>query len=109
MHWELTCIRLAAGFADVNRVVVDANQFDSDNDEAYLQSLSIPIIRRAGDFRTAGTLVAPRPLLIHNTGDAFQTDWIADVYRAVGATDRLKVETGKLSQAEIAEWLIKSK
>ena len=102
----LWCL-LAAGFADVARTVVDANQFDNDNDEAYLQNLPIPSIRRVGDFRTAGTLVAPRHLLIHNTGNTFQTDWIADVYRAVDATDRLQVETEAVSEADIAAWLVK--
>ena len=102
----LWCL-LAAGFTDVDRTVVDANRFDSDNDAAYLQTFPIPSIRRVGDFRTAGTLVAPRRLLIHNTGDTFQTDWIADVYQAVGATDRLKVETDALSEEDIAAWLVK--
>ena len=102
----LWCL-LAAGFADVAHTVVDANGFDSDNDAAYLQTLPIPGIRRVGDFRTAGTLVAPHHLLIHNTSNAFQTDWIADVYRAVNAADRLRVETETVSEADIAAWLIK--
>ena len=101
----LWCL-LAAGFADVARTVVDANQFDNDNDAAYLQNLPIPSIRRVGDFRTAGTLVAPRYLLIHNTSNTFQTDWIADVYRAVDAVDRLRVESEAVSEADIAAWLI---
>ncbi len=98
---------LAAGFADVAHTVIDANRFDSGNDTAYLHTLPIPGIRRVGDFRTAGTLVAPRHLLIHNTGNTFQTDWIADVYHAVGAADRLKVETESVSEADIAAWLAK--
>ena len=102
----LWCL-LAAGFADVARTVVDANGFDNDNDEAYLQSLPIPSIRRVGDFRTAGTLVAPRHLLIHNTSSTFQTDWIADVYQAVDAADRLRVETEAVSDEDIAAWLAK--
>ena len=101
----LWCL-LAAGFTDVDRTVVDANQFDTDNDEAYLQTLPIPSIRRVGDFRTAGALVAPRPLLIHNTNNTFQTDWIADVYRAVDAADRLRVERGTVSDSDIAAWLV---
>ena len=100
----LWCL-LASGFADVDRTVIDANQFDSDNDAGYLQNLPIPSIRRVGDFRTAGTLVAPRHLLIHNTSSTFQTDWIADVYRAVDAADRLWVEAGAVSDEDIAVWL----
>ena len=102
----LWCL-LAAGFVDVHRTVVDVNRFDSDNDAAYLQNLPIPSIRRVGDFRTAGTLVAPRHLLIHNTSSTFQTDWISDVYRAIDAADRLRVETEAVSEADIAAWLIK--
>ena len=102
----LWCL-LAAGFADVDRTVVDANRFDSDKDAAYLQTLSIPGIRRVGDFRTAGTLVVPRHLLIHNTDNTFRTDWIADVYRAVGAADRLRVETEAVSEPDIATWLVR--
>ena len=100
----LWCL-LAAGFADVDRTVMDANRFDSDNDAAYLQNLPIPSIRRVGDFRTAGTLVAPRHLLIHNTRNIFQTDWIVEVYQAVDAADRLRVESETVSDADIAAWL----
>ena len=102
----LWCL-LASGFADVTRTVVDANQFDSDNDAAYLHTLPIPSIRRVGDFRTAGTLIAPRHLLIHNTSNTFQTDWIADVYRAVDAADQLRVEMETVSASDIAAWLVK--
>ena len=102
----LWCL-LAAGFTDVEHTVVDANQFDSGNDATYLHTLPIPSIRRVGDFRTAGTLVASRHLLIHNTSNTFQTDWIADVYRAVGAADLLRVEAEAVSEADIAAWLVK--
>ena len=102
----LWCL-LAAGFADVDRTVIDASGFDTDNDEAYLQNLPIPSIRRVGDFRTAGTLVAPRHLLIHNTRSAFRTDWIAEVYGAVDAADQLRVETEAVSEEDIAAWVVK--
>lgn len=101
----LWCL-LAAGFAAIDRTVVDANQFDNNNDTVYLRSIPIPSIRRVGDFRTAATLVAPRHLLIHNTINTFQTDWIADVYQAVDAADRLRVETESVSEEDIAAWLI---
>ena len=100
----LWCL-LAAGFANVACTVIDADQFDSDSDEAYLQTLPIPVIRRAGDFRTSVTLVVPRHLMIHNTGDVFETEWITDVYNAVGASDRLRVERDMVPEAEIAAWL----
>ena len=100
--WSL----LAAGFADVKNVVADAAEFDLrdnlDGDAAFLETLPIPSIRQVGDFRTAGTLIAPRRLVIHNTGEAFDTAWIAGVYRNIGASQHLLVEQGRLSDEEIA-------
>ena len=95
--WSL----LAAGFTDVKHVVIDAAAFDNSSDDAFLATLSIPNIRQVGDFRTAGTLVAPRPLSIHNTGSAFDTTWIAEVYRNIGASQQLLIEKGQLSDEEI--------
>ena len=100
----LWCL-LAAGFANVKNVVVDAATFDLrddlDGDAAFLETLPIPNIRQVGDFRTAGTLIAPRPLTIHNTGDAFDTAWIAEVYGNIGASEHLLVEKGVLPDEEI--------
>ena len=92
---------LAAGFTDVKNVVVDAAEFDNSDDTAFLETLPIPSIRQVGDFRTAGTLIAPRSLIIHNTGDAFDTAWITEVYGNIGASQHLLVEKGKLLDEEI--------
>ena len=93
---------LAAGFANLENVVVDAARFDNDSDDAYLETLPIPCLRNAGDFRTAGTLVAPRNLIIHNTGDAFDTGWIEEAYRSMGAARNLLVQSEAMPDAEIA-------
>ena len=100
--WSL----LAAGFTDVKNVVVDAAQYALDSDAAFLETLPIPSIRRVGDIRTAGTLVAPRPLIIHNTGDTFDTGWIAEVYGNIGAGQDLLVEKDKLSDEEIVTQVV---
>ncbi len=92
---------LAAGFTNIKNVVVDAAQFDSSDAEAYLKTLPIPSLRRVGDFRTAGTLIAPRNLIIHNTGDVFDTAWIGEIYRNIGAEQQLLVRNEKMSDAEI--------
>ena len=99
--WSL----LAAGFTEVKNVVVDAAEFDNTSDTAFLETLPIPSIRHVGDFRTAGTRVAPRLLIIHNTGDAFGTEWIAEVYGNIGASQHLLVEKEGLSDEEIAAQL----
>ena len=100
--WSL----LAAGFTEVKHVVVDAAQYTSNNDTAFLETLPIPSIRRVGDFRTAGTLAAPRPLTIHNTGGVFDTEWIAEVYGNIGAGQDLVVATNQLSDEEIITQVI---
>ncbi len=100
----LWCL-LAAGFADVKNVVADATEFDLqhdlEGDAAFLETLPIPNIRQVGDFRTAGTLIAPRTLTIHNTGEAFNTKWIAEVYDNIQASQHLFVEKSRLSHEEI--------
>ena len=96
--WSL----LAAGFTEVKNIVVDAAAFDNTSDDEFLENLPIPSTRRVGDLRTAGTLVAPRLLIIHNTGDAFATEWIAEVYGNIGASQHLLVEKEELSDEEIA-------
>ena len=95
--WSL----LAAGFTDVKNVVVDAAAFDNRNNTAFLETLPIPNIRQVGDFQTAGTLIAPRSLIIHNTGDAFGTAWITEVYGNIGASQHLLVAKDRLSDGEI--------
>ncbi len=92
---------LAAGFTDVKNVVIDAAAFDNNSDDAFLKTVPIPSIRRVGDFRTAGALIAPRSLIIHNTGDAFDTAWIAEVYGNIGVSQQLLVEKDRMPDAEI--------
>ena len=95
--WSL----LAAGFTDVKNVVIDAAAFDNNSDDAFLETLPIPNIRQVGDFRTAGTLVAPRSLIIHNTGSVFGTAWMTEIYGNIGASDELLVSEDKLSDEEV--------
>ena len=95
--WSL----LAAGFTDVKNVVIDASAFENNSDDAFLATLPIPNIRQVGDFRTAGTLVAPRRLIIHNTGSVFDTTWITEVYHNIEASELLHIEKDRLSDEEI--------
>jgi dienelactone hydrolase len=96
---------LAAAVGEQARTVVDANGF-ADADEASWQGdMFQPNILRCGGLRGAGALVAPAPLLIHNTGGKLDTAWIADVYRAAGAAKALRPEANRLSDKDIVEWL----
>jgi dienelactone hydrolase len=97
---------LARGLApQVDRMAVDAAQFDNTSDEAFLKQLPIPGIRRAGDFTTAVALAPLTPLLIHNTGGSFQSGTMADVYQRLKKAEDFQVKPGKAAEAELMEWM----
>lgn len=101
----LWCL-LARGLADgVATTVVDAAQFDNDDDEAFRQRLFVPCLRRAGDLSTAGALTAPHRLWIHNTGGEFRADRIRAAFVAAGAADRLRVEQDEAAPASLVRLL----
>ena len=101
----LWCL-LACGLTEkIGAVAADAARFDSTSDDAFLERLLCSHLRAAGDFVTAAAMIAPSRLMICNTGGKFATDGIARVYRAAGATDRLKVARERVSAAAITEWI----
>jgi hypothetical protein len=100
------CALLAAPAADA--VVADCDQVDVSSDEALLApDLLCPGIRNIGTFEGAAMLAAPHPLLLHNTGDKFPTTAIRSAYQALGATKKLRIESRRLSDDEVAEWIAK--
>ncbi len=89
----LWCL-LAAPLADsLHSVVVDAAGFDG-SDDAYMNRLYIPGLRRAGDLRAAQALLAPTPLVIYNTGGVFDTAWARKAYETAGVEERLEILEG---------------
>jgi hypothetical protein len=97
---------LARGLAPaIDRMVIDAAQFDSSSDETFIKSMPIPGVRRAGDFTTAVTVAPLTPLLIHNAGNKFNTEKIEAVYKAFGKPENFKSQSAKLSDAELISWL----
>ena len=100
--WCLLARGLALG---IDGLAADTVQFDANDDRSYLRELSLPLIRRAGDFRTAATLAAPTRLLLHNTGRNFPVDWVQDVYEAVGLQKNFEAHNNKISETELIHWL----
>lgn len=101
----LWCL-LACGLTErLGRVAVDTARFDSSSDQVFIDRLFCPCLRAAGDFATAAACIAPTALLIHNTGDKFATDGIRQVYKAEGATDKLRVSSDRKAPLGIAEWV----
>jgi hypothetical protein len=107
----LWCL-LARGLAGdaIQNLVVDAGGFDTNSDEAFLKVIPQPLIRRAGDFRTAAALAAPAKLFVHRTRDEFNAaEWIAEIYRQLRAANNIKVKTEAASDNEILNWLAAGK
>jgi hypothetical protein len=44
-------------------------------------------------------------LLLHNTGEAFPTDALRSTYRALGASDKLRVVAARLPDDELVGWI----
>jgi hypothetical protein len=101
--WCLLARALAG--TTVGRMVVDAAQFDCTADDAWIESLYLPLLRRAGDLRTAVALSAPGPLWIHNAAPGFPSAWCRQAYRAAGTPDALHIRTGRADPATIVAWL----
>jgi len=101
----LWCLLARAFAPTVEHTAVDAAGFDSADDQAFIERLFVPCLRRAGDLRTAGALIAPGKLFIHNTRGRFKTDWIEDAYQAAGAISALRIRGTLAPEKALADWL----
>src|SRR5262249_26337794 len=72
----LWCLLARALSPEIQNTVADVSLFKSQDDQSYLDQLYIPLLRKAGDFRTALTVARPTRLLIHNAGSQFDTQWV---------------------------------
>jgi len=64
---------LAQAIAPVRSVIVDVGEFDNSSDEAFLNRLYIPGLRRAGDLQTAVSMSTAR-IVIHGAGSRFHLE-----------------------------------
>ena len=64
---------LAQAMAPLRSVIVDVGEFDNSSDEAFLDRLYIPGLRRAGDLQTAVSMSTAR-ILIHGAGPRFHLE-----------------------------------
>jgi dienelactone hydrolase len=98
---------LAAGLATgLHAVVADADQLATERDLAYLERLSIPLLRSVGGFETALTLGLGTPLRVHDTGGVFDTAAVEESARATGTARTLQVSREKLTDAGLVVWLL---
>jgi dienelactone hydrolase len=107
--WCLLAHGLAQGLAHglapaPDAVVADADRFPTSRDEAYLNQVFVPLLRRAGGYETALTLGLGGRVLVHNTGGVFETAAAEESARAIGA-GRLEVSRELLSDADVTAWM----
>ncbi|MCX8037628.1 MAG: acetylxylan esterase [Candidatus Sumerlaeia bacterium] len=100
------CLLAANATGARSRTVVDANGFDDTDEASWQGEMYQPNILKYGGLRGAGALVAPKPLLIHNTQGKLNTAWIADVYRAAGAEAHFSSNSAVLPEKDIIQWLV---
>ncbi len=85
---------LAAAIVPIRVAILDVNGFDSSNDQAFVDHLYIPGLRRAGDLATAAAM-ARGEMVVHNAGQSF-------------SVPGLHPQSAKMSTAEIVALLRKS-
>lgn len=101
----LWCLLASAAGLKVQAVAADLAGFDATSDDAYLQRLYTPQLRRAGDLRTAAALWAPSRLLLHNAEPGTTAEFAAEAYRAVDTPRRLRTQAEAASTDEIVDWI----
>ncbi len=87
------------------QVAADLDGFDAADDAAYVEALSIPGLRRAGDFRAAAVLLSGRRAFLHNAHDAFPSGWCEAAFDAAGNAGGLALTSGAAEPRRIVDWL----
>ena len=101
-------VALAAALSEGSlRVVADLDGFDVSDDAAYVERLSIPGLRRAGDFRAVATLIAGYETFIHNAHEAFPSRWAQAAFQAAGNAAGLTLSSEASEPRKIVDWLAK--
>jgi len=75
----------------VRTATIHLNGVDFSDDEDFLAHLPIPLIRRAGDLRTAVALIAPAPLTLTHLPEGPLAEWIRALYDALDASHALHI------------------
>ena len=99
------CLLACALCPQITRAVIDVDRFDTESDDAYLEKLFIPVLRRLGGLAAAATLTTPAELYLHNAGIPFQTDEIEAAYRAADALDRYRAQRTPADTRQVIDWV----
>ncbi len=102
----LWCLLAQALAPDLAAVVADADAFATEADASWVERLPMALVRGVGGFETALTLGLGTPLHVHGTAGVFETAVTEASARATGTGQRFRVSREKLSDAEVAAWLL---
>ncbi len=103
--WALLA-RAASDAPKLGATLIDANQFDGSVAANWRRGERFnPGMKRIGGADTAGALIAPEPLVIHNTGGKSPTRTTQAAYRVAGVRDRLRLTKDKMTEQAILDWL----
>ncbi len=85
----------------------DCDNFDLTSDDALLtQDMFVPGLRKMGDFRTAATLAAPKPLFLFHFDEKFTAlPWIKIVYLFTAHNTPLQINPEMLKDTQLASWV----
>lgn len=100
-----TTLLARAQATGVRRTLVDANGFNSADDDSYYWDACAPGLRLAGGLPAAAALAAPGELCLVNTAGKFDTTWAEAAYRAANASQRLSLDGALPEPAALAAWL----
>ena len=87
------------------RMAADLNQFDASSDEAFVEQLFVPHLRKAGDFRAAATLWVEGGALLWNAASGFPQDWVRASFEAAGMPQQLMLLSGPVADEALIGWL----
>ena len=86
------------------QIVSDLGAFNTTTENDYLNRLPIPGILKAGGLPNAAALIAPNNLLLHNTGDTFDTSWAEAAY-AFYPEATLTLKNDRLKNDDLIDFL----
>lgn len=100
--WVLLASALDTG---VLTVAADLDRFDATDDEAYVNGLFIPGLRRAGDLRAPGPLLSRGRLLLHNIHGGFPLSGFETSFEIAGRPESLLIHREMIQPNTLVAWL----
>jgi dienelactone hydrolase len=103
--WVLLARGLCGNLVD--RTAADWDGFRFEKVRKTTDEMMLPGALKYGGLSALAALAAPGELYVHNYSGTGAGQWLKPVYEAVGATEKLKRTSEKVSADKVAEWLLR--